>query len=329
MSLIRVIAVDDSPTAREMLGRILASAPDVEVLGFASEGRQALEMVRARKPDVLLTDLEMPGMGGLDLVRQVMADCPLPILVVTASHILREDQGVFQLLAAGALDALAKPKGESEGRELLRKIRTLAGVPVFRRRAAPALTMRTVGAHPALIAIGSSTGGPQVLETLLPGLRRSSPPILLVQHVALGFTDELARWLQTMCAGSVQVAREGLVPETGHVYVAPEDAHLSLDTRGRLRCLTSPPRNGHRPSVDETFEAVARVYGARAWGVLLSGMGRDGADGMARLLAAGSRTIAQEESSCVVWGMPRVAQEAGSVTDVLVPAEIRELLASC
>jgi two-component system chemotaxis response regulator CheB len=328
MSLIRVVAVDDSATAREMIGRILTGAADIQLVASAADGAQALELLRVHRPDVLLTDLEMPGVDGLTLVRQVMANCPLPILVVTASHHMRG--GVFEMLAAGALDVLAKPRDGTDGEELLRKIRTLAGVPVFRRRSAPAKAgHRSVEARPSLIAIGASTGGPQVLEIILSTLPRSSPPVLLVQHMAPGFTPELVRWLQRLSPATVQLAEDGWIPRVGHVYVAPEGVHLSLDTRGRLRCATGPARHGHRPAVDETFEAVARVHGPRSWAILLSGMGRDGADGMARLQAAGARTIIQEAGSCVVFGMPRAAQESGSVSDCLSPAEIRDLLASC
>lgn len=327
--MIRVVAVDDSPTARELIGRILAGNPDIQLLASASSGGEGLALVRAHRPDVLLTDLEMPGMGGLALVRHVMAECPLPILVVTASHQLREDQGVFEMLAAGALDVLAKPRSETAGGELLRKIRTLAGIPVFRRRPAPPGGRPSPAGRPSVIAIGASTGGPQVLESILGGLPRTCPPVLLVQHMASGFTGELVRWLQKCSQATVVQAEDGWMLQAGHVYVAPEDLHLGLDTRGRVRCLSSAPRGGHRPAVDEMFEAAARVYGARTWGVLLSGMGRDGAEGMVRLHAAGARTIAQDAGSCIVFGMPRAAQEAGCVTDVLSPAEIRDLLASC
>lgn len=339
-SLIRVLIADDSPLAVEIIKRMLGTAGDIVVVGVASNGEEALRLIVRLRPDVICTDLHMPKMSGLELTRQVLVQFPIPILVLSVSVQADQTGNIFELLEAGAVDVFAKPVGGadadflSSAPDLVRKVRILAGVKVM-RRAAPAApgpqlssarVGRGAGAAPALVAVGSSTGGPQALAQILGALPANYPvPVLCVQHIATGFMTSLVDWLASHCKLKVRLAREGDVPQAGTVYFAPDHLNVELDLSGRVR-LAAPPGSGPRPSVDAAFLSVARHHGSRALGVLLTGMGSDGALGMRAIADAGGATIAQDEDSCVVYGMPREAVALGAVGLVLPLERIADAL---
>lgn len=334
---IRVLLVDDSPLALEIIRRMLATEPAIELCGTARDGAEALALIPRLRPDVVCTDLHMPGMGGLELIREVIVRHPLPMLVLSVAVQKEQSTTIFDMLEAGALDIIAKPRGGlSEpdallARELIAKIKVAAGVIVLRRRhrppaaalplplPLPPLPQETAPLSlPTMIGIGASTGGPQALETILRQLPASLPvPLLCIQHIAEGFMAGLVDWLGHSCRLPLRLAGEGEAPRAGTVYFAPEGRHLEIDASGRFRCRASVPGEPHRPSVDLALTALARHGGNGAVGVLLTGMGRDGARGMAAIARAGGITIAQDEASSVVFGMPQAAIEAGAARFVL------------
>jgi two-component system chemotaxis response regulator CheB len=336
--VISVLLVEDSPVSAELIRRMLATAPDIRVAASAANGLEALELIPRLRPDVICTDLHMPKMDGYELTREVMARHPLPILVLSISVQAEQKHNIFQTLEAGALDILAKPLGGLQSdfgvtaHDLITKIRILSGVKIIGRRraagngdaiaAAPPLAGAAAGA-PRIIGIGASTGGPQALDTIL---RQLPPdfalPLVCVQHIAEGFMQGLVDWLAGSCRIRVRTAVEGAEPHPGTAYFPPNDRHLEIDADGRFRCSSALPCGGHRPSVDIAFSSLARHYGAAAVGVLLTGMGLDGAQGLLDISRGGGLTIAQDEQSSVVFGMPRRAIELGAARHVLPLAQI-------
>ncbi|MFQ4137936.1 chemotaxis-specific protein-glutamate methyltransferase CheB [Nodosilinea sp. PGN35] len=330
---IRLLLVEDSPVALVLLQRILQEAPDMEVVGVARNGQEALALIPTVKPTLICTDLHMPKMDGLEFTEEVMARCPCPILVISASVQKEDTQTVFRILEAGALDIFPKPRTglaseyEKTKAELLAKIRVLAGVSVFthRRRSsipiapiAPTTSAPVRNSRPRILALGASTGGPQALLAIVQQLPKTFPvPVLCVQHISDGFLQGLVDWLDHSCALRITIATPGAVPQPGVVYFPPERHHLELDLGGRLQLSQGAPVAGHCPSVSVMFKSVAAYYRRSAVGVLLTGMGRDGADGLHALAQAGSLTIAQDEASCVVFGMPKEAIALGAAQQVL------------
>lgn len=330
---IRVLLVEDSPIALNLLQRMLALSPEIQVVGTAENGQKALGLLPVVNPDVICTDLHMPVMDGLELTRRVMSEHPLPILVISIS-VEHGSANVFKLLEAGALDVMNKPVVANEAdlreksAELIAKIRILSGVRVFKRAsAAPAPPPVRPQSTPRILVIGASTGGPQALLEILSRLPGNFPlPVLCVQHIGDDFLGEMIRWLNESCALKLNKAAQGVLPRAGSVYFAPENAHLELDGSGYFAISHTAPVDGHRPSVTVTMKSVARYYGNGTVGVLLSGMGRDGADGMAAIAAAGGLTIAQNEASCVVYGMPREAILLGIVQHIVAVEQIAPML---
>lgn len=336
--MIRVLLVDDSPLVLHVLQRLLSRSPDIAVAGTAANGKEALELLPLLDPDVILTDLHMPVMDGLEFTREVMEKYPRPILVVSVS-VEPGSPNVFRLLEAGAVDVYPKPRAileadqERLSRELASKIRIVAGIHVFRRKGAtmPAPPPLSLPRHaPArIVAIGASTGGPQALRELLSGLPAGFPaPVACVQHIGGNFLSEMVAWLAEAGPLTVKQAEHGETPKPGTVYFAPDDRHLEFDEAGRFTLTLSPPCDGHRPSATVTFRATARCFGAGTVGVLLTGMGRDGADGMASIASAGGVTLAQDEASSVVWGMPGAAVALGAAQHVLPLEQIAPALES-
>lgn len=338
---IRVLLVDDSPLAIEIIRRMLATAPEIEVVHAASHGREALALVPQLKPDVVCTDLHMPVMDGLTLTRELMRLWPVPILVMSTSLQEAQRSNIFALLDAGALDVLAKPLGGLAqdfgvmAHELVRKIRILSGVKVFKRaHGAPgrvSVPLRpdqvSVSQPLRIVGIGASTGGPKALETILRALPRNFPlPLVCVQHIARGFMSGLVSWLDASCEIRVMQAQVGMKPQPGTAYFGVDDRHLEIDPNGVFRCSDAMLMGGHRPSVDLCLSSLARHYGAQAAGVLLTGMGHDGAQGLLELARAGGFTIAQDEASSVVFGMPKRAIELQAARAVLPLSQIAEAL---
>ena len=324
--MIRVLLVDDSPIVLNILQRLLSSSPEIQVVGTAANGREALSLLPSLNPDVICTDLHMPVMNGLELTREVMSRYPRPILVVSVS-VEEDSPNAFKLLEAGAVDIFPKPQVvqsqdfRAAADELARRIRILSGVKVFRRNNslnAAALNAPIVSGKPSsplrIVVIGASTGGPQALRDILSQLPADFPlPIVCIQHIGSNFLSGMVTWLADVCPLSVRKASHGETPLPGTVYFAPEDSQLELDDKGHFLISTAGPVDGHRPAITVTMRAVARRYGSGAVGVLLTGMGRDGAAGMAAIATAGGLTLAQDEASSVVYGMPKEAVALGAV----------------
>jgi two-component system chemotaxis response regulator CheB len=327
-SIIRVLLVDDSPIVLTGLKRLLADAPEIQVVGTAKHGQEALDLLPRLTPDLICTDLFMPVMDGLEFVRAVMARSPMPILVISAAVVKGEDSSnIFRLLEAGALDVFPKPRGDLTkdsvfAQELQRKIKILSGVHVFPRKRykenAPSILQTNVERRlVGVVAIGASTGGPQALQNILPALPADFPaPVLCVQHISAGFTESLREWLAGICRMKVQIAQPGARPAPGTIYFPVDSTHLELDRDGLFMTSAKTPFDGHCPSVTVMFESVARCYGRSAVGVLLTGMGKDGASGMLSIARAGGVTIAQDEASSVIFGMPRAAIDLGAAQHV-------------
>jgi two-component system, chemotaxis family, protein-glutamate methylesterase/glutaminase len=341
---IRVVVADDSLVAREMLSQILSSDPQIEVVGQAHDGEEAVDLVGRLRPDLVTMDIHMPKMDGLEATERIMAFTPTPILVVSSS-VHGEGMGrAFDALTLGALEVIRKPEPrdwadlERIGRELLRKVKILANVKVithvrgrrdhhgYRAKHLPA-----DGAGRSTVAIGSSTGGPSALLSVFERLPEDFPaPILVAQHIAAGFIPGLVDWLDTSCALHVVQAEAGMVPEPGTVYFATTGRNLVLSGVA-LRFDEPGTDQLYIPCADTLFESVARTCGKSAVGVLLTGMGADGAQGLKRLHDAGAATIAQDEETSTVFGMPRAAIELGAVDRVVaiddMAAAISEMVA--
>jgi two-component system chemotaxis response regulator CheB len=339
--MIRVLVVDDSAVMRAFLSRVVASQPDMELLGASPDPLLAIDRIRRNPPDVITLDVEMPRMNGLDFLRNLMAVRPLPVIMI--SSLTRQGaETTLRALELGAVDFFPKPASfdglEATAQEIAEKIRAAAGARVLRRR--PMASAQPVPPRPALppavppsgtaalhrvIGIGASTGGVEALRELLGALPAQMPPILIAQHMPPGFTETFARRLDTLCRIHVKQAEDNETARMGVAYVAPGGRHLVLARRGVhyvLRVTDDPPVNRHRPSVETLFLSIARAAGASAIGVMLTGMGGDGAAAMLEMKRAGAYTIAQDEASCVVFGMPRQAIAAGGVREVAPLADI-------
>jgi two-component system chemotaxis response regulator CheB len=338
MTRVRILVVEDSLTVRMHLCELLAADPGFELVGQAEDGKQAIELCQALRPDVISLDMMMPVMTGLAAAEYIMAYCPTPILVVSSSVNRGELFRTYDALAAGALDVIEKPRPGQLGWDahylgMLKLAARIKVVTHLRGRHAPAAPAPVLPAAQAprrlrLVALGASTGGPRALVEVLGALPTAFPlPLLVVMHIAEPFGSAFADWLNDHCALEVRLARHGqALPARGVVLAAP-DLHLEL--RGRqLICERGPERLSCRPSVDVLFESVARECGAAAAAVLLTGMGQDGARGMLALRTAGALTIAQDEATSVVYGMPREAALLGAAQRILPLAEIGAALAA-
>ena len=341
-SPVSVLLVDDSLIALTILARMLSTSPDIQVVGKARSGREALELIPRLQPAVICTDLHMPDMNGLELTQEIMDRFPRPILVVSAAVHSEDAHNVFRLLEAGAVDILPKPRGglaadePGVAQELIRKIKIISGVVALTRRQKIVSSSAQLQAGPSsaplpprprIVAVGASTGGPQALQTILAQLPADFPAaILCVQHISEGFLVGLVDWLATQCALSVKIAQSAEQPLPGTIYFPQEGTHLEIDKSGRLVCSHKAPVDGHRPSVTATFKSVAEYCGDAAIGVLLTGMGSDGAQGMQEIFEAGGITIAQNEETSVVFGMPQQAIARGAVKYVLPVHKIAFML---
>jgi two-component system chemotaxis response regulator CheB len=322
--VVHVMVVDDSAVVRQGLIQILSREPGM-VVTAVPDPILALDRIARRKPDVLVLDLVLPRMDGHEVLRRVMAEHPVPV-VVCAEGAGRGTEPALRALEEGAVSVIAKPplralSGDTEAfRPLIDEIRAAAQASPRRRPQAPARPLPTVAAHRHLVALGASTGGTEALRHVLEPLPADAPPIVIVQHMPEGFTRAFAERLDRSCRIKVKEAADGDRVERGRALVAPGNRHLTVDRRDGhfvARLLDGPPVNRHRPSVDVLFDSVARVAGRRSLGVVMTGMGDDGARGLAALRSAGARTAAQDEVSCVVYGMPKEAVERGGAEDVV------------
>lgn len=337
---LRVLVVDDSATARAALIAALSQERTLTVVGEAETGEEALRLVKRLQPSLVTMDVYLGGTTGIDATRAIMAECPTPILVVTACH-PTDPSLAFRAVEAGALDICGKlpsPLSSTYAKQverLNRLVRALAGVPLVRRHAArPAAdaASRTVGLRPAarcgLVAIGASTGGPPLVGSILRALPADfSCPVVVVQHIVSAFGAGFADWLAAETARHVVYVRDRVSARAGRVYVAGDRGHLVVDPQGELAISQAPPVHHQRPAIDVFFQSVAQVVGPDAVGILLTGMGSDGAQGLAALRSAGALTIAQSPATCAVASMPEAAIALGAASMVLDPSAIvRELV---
>lgn len=341
---IRVLVADDSLVAREMLKQILASEPEIEVVGMAKDGEEAVDMVRHLRPDLVTMDIHMPKMDGIAATEKIMAFTPTPILVVSSSV---HGEGVgraFDALKSGALEVVKKPEPrdwedlERIGRDIIRRVKILSRVRVIthirgrRERTLEPMPLPTDAVEAlspggrSLVAIGSSTGGPSALLNVLGRLPENFPvPIVVAQHIAEGFIPGLVGWLDSGCKIKVKAAEDGESVRPGIAYFAPTGGNLEVEG-GRLKF--SPTKRGqlYIPSADVLFDSVAKSVRSRAVGVLLTGMGADGAMGLKAMRDCGAATVAQDEETCTVFGMPKAAIEMGAAQTVLPVHAIAEEL---
>ncbi|MBX7219010.1 MAG: chemotaxis response regulator protein-glutamate methylesterase [Blastocatellia bacterium] len=358
---IRVLVVDDSPFVCRLLTSFLQSVPDIKVAGTALNGHKAIELAQALKPSVMTLDLEMPGMNGLETLTHIMYECPTPAIVIAGGN--REGAATtLQALEIGAIDFVLKylPGANTDPellkKEIIGKVRAAAQVRVIRsirernfkassefqpsKESVPAPQLRLPTGSLArssptyrkftplpksVVVIGASTGGPIALRELLEKLPTDFPAaVIVVQHMLSMFTKVLAAQLNQRVPMDVREAQDGEVLESGTVFIAPGGYHLRLTADSKIKLDQGPEINGHRPSVDVTMESVAALYGSRAKGVILTGMGSDGCRGLKAIFERGGNTFAQDAQSCVVNGMPQSAIDAGAVERVGPPVQIAE-----
>lgn len=337
----QVLVVDDSPLCRQLIVDAITRDPDVEVVGQAENGEEAIAKTIELKPNVITMDVDMPVLDGLAACERIMSETPTPILVLTADPRNQAPELTHRALAAGALALQVKPAMDAgpDAWNLAREVKLLSTVKVIRhlrgvKKSTTGITAAfTVpgstsapdsGAVPGaaspvgLVVIASSTGGPQVVHKLVSDLPADFPaPVLIVQHINAAFADSLVGWLGTSAKLKVRGAKDGDLLTPGTVLIAPSGSHLTVPSRGRVAVIPGEPRDGHLPSATMLLESAAKAYGKRVVGVILTGMGNDGVDGMAAIRAAGGKTIAQSQESCVVFGMPGAAIAKGVVDHVI------------
>ncbi|MFC0407701.1 chemotaxis-specific protein-glutamate methyltransferase CheB [Roseomonas elaeocarpi] len=334
---VRVLIVEDSTVVRQLLAHIVAQDPRLALAGAVASAEEALRDLRRIRPDVISMDIRLPGMDGLEATRRIMAEQPTPIVVVSDAVADSSLRISMNALRVGALSVVEKPIGFSSrnyaavAETICTQLFIMSQVPVIRRRpigqAEPAARPVTESAampqrHPSILGMAASTGGPPALARILGSLPADFPvPVLLVQHMGAPFMEGFASWLDGIVPMTVRIAPEGERPLPGHVYVAPGDRHLVLSPAGTLRLLDEAPVGGQRPSANLLFQSLARVAGPAAAGVLLTGMGEDGAQGLTELRRAGGFTVAEHESTAVVYGMPAAAVRMGGVS-VSLPLEM-------
>ena len=340
----KVLIVEDSAVVRDFLVHTLSADPAIEVVGTAGDGEEAIDAVKGLKPDVITMDIRMPKINGIQATRKIMETYPTPIVIVSGSL-----DGVmsFRAMEAGALAVLQKPLGlghpehEATARQLVQTLKLMSEVKVVRRWARlqeaiiPAAQLQAdakavqTSAEIKVIAIGASTGGPIVLRTILAALPDDFPlPVLIVQHIAAGFIQGFAEWLAESTGFPVHIAAHSEHLKPGHACVAPDGFHMGVETGGRIALSRAAPDKGLRPSVSYLFRSVAKVYGPSAVGVLLTGMGKDGAEELKLMREKGAVTIVQDEASSIVHGMPGEAINLDAAAHILAPEKIAAALAN-
>jgi len=344
--MIKVLITEDSPVIRGYLKHILGSDPDIEVVGMAQDGEEAIKMVQVHQPDVVTMDIHMPKMDGFEATRKIMETHPVPIVIVSASWNPEEVDKTFRTMEAGAVAALEKPRGMGHPnanrsiKELVQTVKLMSEVKVVRRWAknrhlkselsvpaqAVVPTVKT-DSDIRMVAIGASTGGPLVLQTILSNLPKDFPvPILIVQHIATGFLAGLKDWLGRNSSLAVGIAENKEMAQSGHAYLAPDGFQMGIDRYGRVELNKDAPQFSLCPSVSYLFQNVIESYGHKAVCVLCTGMGRDGAEEMKVIRSKGGITIAQDKETSIVHGMPGEAIKLGGATFVLPSHQIAEKL---
>jgi len=341
--MIRVLIVDDSKVVQEFLAYLLASDPEIRIAGIAGSGEEAITMTIELKPDVITMDINMPGIDGVETTRRIMESRATPIVIVSGSEKIDDRSYVFRLLEAGALAVVKRPPDIHHARhkevraELLQAVKLMSEVKVvklIRRKlpeAEPSLqgSMKSASRHKdiRLIAIGASTGGPAALQKILSALPKDiTVPVVIVQHITKGFINGLQEWLSVTSSIPVMIAEQGQNLQKGIAYFAPDDFHFGVNRDLKASLYSGPAENGLIPAVDYLFRSVAENFGANALGVLLTGMGKDGAQGLKTMKDAGAVTIAQDRESSIVFGMPGEAVKLGAATYILPPDEIAVMI---
>lgn len=352
--MLRVLIAEDSPVIQRTLTALLGGEPEVEIVGVAGDGATAVRMCRELRPDLVTMDIFMPEMDGVEATRRIMAECPTRIVIISSMVGDGDVSGSFEAMRAGAVQVIEKPRGVLAGNysevkhSLARLLREVAlarpaaqlswqrpPTPPAAPRPAPPPPPKRTGAvrrlperfAPEVVCIGGSTGAPTVIAEVLSRLPRGYPfPVVVAQHIAKGFASGFADWLRSSVSLAVRLADEGDVPAPGLVLVAPDSAHLEITAKGPVRLV--PPANPrqHIPSIDTLFRSAAEAHGGNVAGALLSGMGRDGAVGLGAIYAAGGVTLAQDEETSVVYGMAKVAADAGVVMELVTPARLAGVL---
>lgn len=340
--MIRVLIVEDSAVERELLIKVLSSDSQIQIVGIVGDGEAAIRGVEQLKPDVVTMDIHMPKMDGIEATRQIMQKSPVPIIIVTNSYAPENNYHSFQAIEAGALTIVKKPVGlrhpnhVKEAAILISYIKMMSEIKVIRRNKPIPATVVAVNEiermendfeNIKVIAIGASTGGPAVLTRILSGLPKDLPvPLLIVQHISNGFLIGFVKWLISVTDFPIIIAAHGEVLKPGVAYFAPDDYHLTVGYDGRIILTKEIAKNGLRPSVAKLFESVAKVYGEASMGILLTGMGSDGALELKLMRDKGALTVAQDNESCVVFGMPGEAVKLGAAKYVLEPDRIIQLI---
>lgn len=342
--MIKVLIADDSAVSRDLLSYILESDPAIKVIGTAVNGKQAVDLAREIQPDIITMDIEMPVMDGVEATRNIMANNPLPIIIVSSFWNSADVDLSFRALEIGAIAIADKPKGpgapefESDAKKLIKTVKLMSEIKVIKRvYKNKQISFRTLtgesdnllprGRDIKIAGIGASTGGPQVLEKILRGIKKDfNLPLLLVQHITPGFTQGFITWMNHSSGIPVKLAEHNEKLMGGVCYVAPDYKHMILGSGWRVCLSDAPPQNSHKPSVSALFGSMVKEAGAGAMSILLSGMGKDGAQEMKKLRDAGGTTIIQSQESCIIFGMPGEAKKIGGAEFELPPDRITDYL---
>lgn len=344
-----ILVVDDSPVSRDLLTYIIESDPSLRVMATAENGEEAVQLVKRQKPDVIMMDIVMPKMNGFEATRHIMEIQPIPIIIVSGIYNSQEVDQCYQAISAGALAILEKPTGIQDPRyaqmaySIIQAIKSLAEVKIKPSShlvvQSPAKTVSPPLSKPPtpadggtsldVIGIGASVGGPQALHTILSKLPASFPaPFLVVQQISSGFTKGLVDWLATSCSLKVKLAQNKEIATPGTVYVAPDNFHMEIGKGNLIQLVDTPPENGLRPSIDHLFQAMAKNLGPKSIGILLSGRGLDGVEGLLAMKKQGGKTIVQDEESSVMFDKPQKAIRAGAANHITPLSQIASKLES-
>jgi two-component system, chemotaxis family, protein-glutamate methylesterase/glutaminase len=342
--MIKVLIVDDSKVIQEFLAHLLTSDPEIQIVGFAGSGSEAIEIAKLKKPDIITMDIHMPGLDGYKATRAIMETIPTPIVIVSGSVNTKELNRIFKAIEVGALAVIHRPPGfenpqfAEAQQELIQTVKLMSEVKVV--RLFPRTRKEIILPEPLsqstekdlkriqVIAMGASTGGPAVLQKILSRLPKDLPvPVLIVQHIAAGFVNGLKEWLSSTSGIKIKIAEHGEPLTAGVGYIAPDNFHMGISNSKKIILSDNPPENGSRPSAGYLFRSVAQSMGQNALGVLLTGMGKDGAEDLKIMKEKGALTIVQDEESSIVFGMPGEAFRIGAADKALSPEKIAGLLA--
>lgn len=343
--MIKVLIVDDSQVTRELLNYILSSDPEIQVIGTATNGIEAIEFVQKKLPDVITMDINMPKMDGIEAIRKIMSSNPVPIIIVSSSLNPNDINDSYRAMEAGALLIVSKPGGLTTpdylnmSKNLIDSVKLMSEIKVVKR-----WSKRNIDNIPVvnnkelvtgykekikIVVIGVSTGGPPVLQTILSSLPENfSLPILIVQHISEGFLPGLVQWLNETSKLKVSIAVQDEIAEPGNVYLAPNKFQMKVDRSGKINLSNDKPENSTIPSVSYLFRSVAKEYGNRAIGILLTGMGKDGANELLLMRESGAITIAQDKESSTIFGMPGEAVKINAAKYIIPPEKIVDILIS-